>query len=168
MGYNEYIPLAEKYKIPIVITGFEPLDLVQGIYMAVSQLEKGTFQVENQYSRVVKQEGNKAALEVIHKVFKVGNREWRGIGEIPNSGYVLTDEFIAYDAERKFGINNIKVKENEHCIAGEILKGIKKPHQCSQFGKTCNPSNPLGAPMVSSEGACAAYYHFSDNLISSK
>ena len=168
MGYNEYIPLAEKYKIPIVVTGFEPLDLVQGIYMAVNQLEQGTYKVENQYSRVVRQEGNKAALGVIHKVFQVGNREWRGIGEIPNSGYVLTEAFKAYDAERKFGINNIKVVENENCIAGEILKGIKKPHQCSQFGKTCNPSNPLGAPMVSSEGACAAYYHFSDNLISSK
>jgi hydrogenase expression/formation protein HypD len=167
MGYNEYIPLAEKYKIPIVITGFEPLDLVQGIFMAVNQLEKGTYQVENQYSRVVRQEGNKAALDVIHKVFKIGNREWRGIGEIPNSGYVLTDEFKEYDAESKFGINNIKAPENVNCIAGEILKGIKKPHQCSQFGKTCNPSNPLGAPMVSSEGACAAYYHYSDNLISS-
>lgn len=168
MGYNEYIPLAEKYKIPIVITGFEPLDLVQGIFMAVNQLEKGMYQVENQYARVVRQEGNKAALEVIHKVFKIGNREWRGIGEIPNSGYVLTDEFKEYDAESKFGINNIKAPENVNCIAGDILKGIKKPHQCSQFGKTCNPSNPLGAPMVSSEGACAAYYHYSDNLISSK
>jgi len=168
MGYKEYIPLAEKYKIPIVITGFEPLDLVQGIYMAIYQLEKGIHKVENQYSRVVKEEGNLAALEVIHKVFRVGNREWRGIGEIPNSGYVLTDAFKKYDAEAKFGINTIQVAENANCIAGEILRGIKKPHQCSQFGKTCNPSNPLGAPMVSSEGACAAYYHFSNNLISSK
>lgn len=167
MGYNDYIPLAKKYEIPIVITGFEPLDLVQGIYMAVQQLEKGTYEVENQYSRVVKQEGNTAALEVIHKVFQIGNREWRGIGEIPNSGYILTDEFKAYDAEIKFGVHTIKTPENEHCIAGEILRGIKKPHQCSQFGKACTPSNPLGAPMVSSEGACAAYYHFSDNLISS-
>lgn len=168
MGYKEYIPLAEKYKIPIVITGFEPLDLVQGIYMAVCQLEKGVYKVENQYARVVKEEGNLAALQVIHKVFQVGNREWRGIGEILNSGYVLTDEFKKYDAETKFGINTIRVPENADCIAGEILRGIKKPHECSQFGKTCNPSNPLGAPMVSSEGACAAYYHFSNNLISSK
>jgi len=168
MGYKEYIPLAEKYKIPIVITGFEPLDLVQGIYMAVCQLEKGIYKVENQYSRVVREEGNLAALEVIHKVFQVGNREWRGIGEIPNSGYVLTNEFKMYDAETKFRINTIRVPENADCIAGEILRGIKKPHECSQFGKTCNPSNPLGAPMVSSEGACAAYYHFSNNLISSK
>lgn len=166
MGYNDYIPLAEKYKIPIVITGFEPLDLVQGIYMAVQQLEKGMHEVENQYARVVKQEGNTAALEVIHKVFEIGNREWRGIGEIPNSGYVLTDAFKAYDAESKFGVHTIKVPENAHCIAGEILRGIKKPHQCSQFGKACTPSNPLGAPMVSSEGACAAYYHFSGTILS--
>jgi len=165
MGYKEYYPLAEKYKIPIVITGFEPLDLVQGIYMAVRQLEKGIFEVENQYSRVVKEEGNKAALKVIHQVFEVGAREWRGIGEIPNSGYVLTKEFKDFDAELKFGISHIKVPENPNCMAGDILKGIKKPHQCDQFGKTCTPSNPLGAPMVSSEGACAAYYHFSSNLM---
>lgn len=168
VGYKEYHPLAEKYKIPIVITGFEPLDLVEGIYMAVQQLEKGQYKVENQYSRVVKEEGNAAAIDVIKKVFKIGNREWRGIGEIPNSGYLLTKEFEAFDAEQKFGIGNIHVPENEACIAGEILRGIKKPHECSQFGKTCTPSNPLGAPMVSSEGACAAYYHFSDKLIFSK
>jgi len=164
MGYKEYYPLAEKYKIPIVITGFEPLDLVQGIYMAVKQLEEGVCKVENQYSRAVKEEGNTAAINVIKQVFKVGDREWRGIGEIPNSGYVLTKEFKDFDAESKFGISNIKVPENPDCIAGEILRGIKKPHECSQFGKVCNPSNPLGAPMVSSEGACAAYYHFSNNL----
>jgi len=166
MGYNEYLPLAEKYKIPIIITGFEPLDLVQGIYMAVCQLEKGISKVENQYARVVKKEGNKAAIQVIEKVFEVGNREWRGIGEIPNSGYRLKDNFEDFDAELKFGISNIKVPENPDCIAGEILRGIKKPHQCSQFGKKCTPYNPLGAPMVSSEGACAAYYHFSNNIIS--
>lgn len=165
MGYKEYHPLADKYKIPIIITGFEPLDLVQGIYMAVKQLEAGIHIVENQYARAVKEEGNLAAKKVISQVFKVGNREWRGIGEIPNSGYVLTDDFKDFDAELKFGINKIKVEENEKCIAGEILRGIKKPHECSQFGKVCNPSNPLGAPMVSSEGACAAYYHFSNNLV---
>ncbi|MBT8394672.1 MAG: hydrogenase formation protein HypD, partial [Bacteroidia bacterium] len=165
MGYREYHPLAEKYKIPIVITGFEPLDLVQGIYLAVKQLENEIHKVENQYSRAVKEEGNKAAINVIKQVFKVGNREWRGIGEIPNSGYVLTKEFKEFDAELKFGITNIKVPENPECIAGEILRGIKKPHECNQFGKVCNPSNPLGAPMVSSEGACAAYYHFSNNDI---
>ena len=164
MGYKEYYPLAEKYKIPIVITGFEPLDLVQGIYMAVKQLEVGIYKVENQYSRAVKEEGNTAAINVIKQVFEVGNREWRGIGEIPNSGYVLTSEFKDFDAETRFGISNIKVPENPDCIAGQILRGIKKPHECSQFGTICNPSNPLGAPMVSSEGACAAYYHFSNNL----
>jgi len=147
MGYKEYYPLVKKYKVPIVITGFEPLDLVQGIYLAVKQLEKGISKVENQYSRVVKEEGNPA-------------------GMIPNSGYNLTKEFKNFDAELKFGMTHIKVPENPNCIAGEILKGIKKPNQCNQFGKTCTPVNPLGAPMVSSEGACAAYYHFSDNQFS--
>jgi hydrogenase expression/formation protein HypD len=167
MGFQEYYPLSEKYKIPIVITGFEPLDLVQGIYMAVQQLEKGIFKVENQYTRVVKEKGNNAAITVIRQVFEVGNREWRGIGEIPNSGYRLRKELKDFDAELKFGISDITVPENPNCIAGEILKGIKKPHQCSQFGTNCTPFKPLGAPMVSSEGSCAAYYHFSNNLISS-
>ena len=167
MGMQEYYPLVKKYEIPIVITGFEPLDLVQGIYMAIKQLEEGMCALENQYARVVKEHGNKAAINVIGKVFEVGDREWRGIGEIPNSGYVIREAYRKYDAEAKFGIGNIKVPENSSCIAGEILRGIKKPNQCDQFGKTCTPSNPLGAPMVSSEGACAAYFHFSDNLISS-
>lgn len=167
MGIQEYYPLVEKYKIPIVVTGFEPLDLVQGIYMALKQLEEGSHKLENQYSRVVKEHGNKAAIDVIKKVFEVGNREWRGIGEIPNSGYVMRETYRKYDAESKFNINNIKVPENSNCIAGQILRGLKKPHECDQFGKNCTPSNPLGAPMVSSEGACAAYYNFSDNLISS-
>lgn len=165
MGMKEYYPLVEKYKIPIVVTGFEPLDLVQGIYMAVKQLEEGNYELENQYARVVKEEGNIPAIKVIHQVFEIGNREWRGIGEIPNSGYVIKEAYKKYDAEVKFNISNIKVPENSACIAGEILRGIKKPHQCSQFAKVCKPSNPLGAPMVSSEGACAAYYHFSNNLI---
>ena len=167
MGMQEYYPLVKKYEIPIVITGFEPLDLVQGIYMAIKQLEEGRCALENQYARVVKEHGNKAAINVIGKVFEVGDREWRGIGEIPKSGYVIREAYREYDAEAKFGIGNIKVPENSSCIAGEILRGIKKPNQCDQFGKTCTPSNPLGAPMVSSEGACAAYFHFSDNLISS-
>jgi hydrogenase expression/formation protein HypD len=161
MGIQEYYPLVEKYKIPIVVTGFEPLDLVQGIYLAVKQLEEGHYKLENQYSRIVKEFGNKAAIDVINKVFEIGNREWRGIGEIANSGYVIKDDYKKYDAENKFNIKNIKVPENANCIAGEILRGIKKPNECAQFGKTCKPSNPLGAPMVSSEGACAAYYHFS-------
>lgn len=167
MGYEDYKPMAKTYKIPIVVTGFEPLDLVQGIYMAVAQLEKGLHQVENQYARVVKAEGNKAAIRVIDEVFQIGHRAWRGIGEIPNSGYVLKAAYTNFDAESKFGISNINAPENGSCIAGEVLRGIKKPHECSQFGKTCNPSNPLGAPMVSSEGACAAYYHFSDTLTTS-
>ena len=160
MGIQQYYPLAKKYKPPIVITGFEPLDLVQGIFMAVKQLEEGRFEVENQYARIVKEKGNLAAINVINKVFEIGTREWRGIGEIPNSGYVIKEAFRKYDAESKFNISHIKVPENSKCIAGEILRGIKKPHQCPEFGKTCKPSNPLGAPMVSSEGACAAYYHF--------
>ncbi|MCB0471938.1 MAG: hydrogenase formation protein HypD [Flavobacteriaceae bacterium] len=163
MGTEEYYPLVEKYKTPIVITGFEPLDLVQGIYMAVAQLEQGIFELENQYARVVKEEGNPAAKKVIRQIFETGDREWRGIGLIPNSGYVLNDRYKRFDAESKFSIQNIRVNENEACIAGQILKGLKKPYECSQFGKTCNPSNPLGAPMVSSEGACAAYYHFSNH-----
>ncbi|NND79097.1 MAG: hydrogenase formation protein HypD, partial [Maribacter sp.] len=168
MGMQEYYPLVETYQIPIVITGFEPLDLVQGIYMAVKQLEEGKFLLENQYARVVKEHGNKAAIDVIEKVFEVGNRKWRGIGEIPNSGYNIREAYRKFDAEAKFKVGKISAPENSECMAGEILRGIKKPHQCSQFGKACTPSNPLGAPMVSSEGACAAYFHFSDNLISSK
>lgn len=160
MGFEEYYPIIEKYKVPVVVTGFEPLDLVQGILMVVQQLEKGEYKLENQYSRVVQAEGNTQALEVIKKVFEVSDRAWRGIGEIPYSGYKLRDEYIDYDAEIKFNIDIEKVKENEICIAGEVLKGIKKPYQCPAFGKECNPENPLGAPMVSSEGACAAYYHY--------
>jgi hydrogenase expression/formation protein HypD len=167
MGMKEYHPLADRYKIPIVVTGFEPLDLVQGIYMAVKQLEEGRHEVENQYARVVKEEGNLEAIKVIDTIFEIGDRAWRGIGTIPNSGYVLKKAYESFDAEVKFGIQAMEAPENPHCIAGEILKGIKKPHQCSQFGKACTPANPLGAPMVSSEGACAAYYHYSDNLISS-
>lgn len=167
MGTKEYHPLAARYKIPIVITGFEPLDLVEGIYMAVKQLEERRYEVENQYSRVVREEGNIEARKVIDTIFEVGDRAWRGIGTIPNSGFVLKKAFEAFDAEHKFGLQALEAAENPNCIAGQILKGIKKPHQCNQFGKACTPANPLGAPMVSSEGACAAYYHYSDNLISS-
>jgi hydrogenase expression/formation protein HypD len=167
MGMKEYYPLAEKYKIPIVITGFEPLDLVEGIYKSVKQLEEGRYEVENQYARVVKEAGNPEAKKVINTVFEVGDRAWRGLGVIPKSGYVLKKAYQAYDAEIKFGIQAITAPENPDCIAGQILKGIKKPHQCSEFGKACTPANPLGAPMVSSEGACAAYYHYANNLISS-
>lgn len=160
MGFEEYYPIIKKYKVPVVVTGFEPLDLVQGILMVVRQLEKGEYKLENQYSRVVQEEGNKKALETIKKVFEVSHRAWRGIGEIPYSGYRLRDKYSDYDAETKFKMDIGKVNENEICIAGDVLKGIKKPYQCPAFGKQCTPENPLGAPMVSSEGACAAYYHY--------
>ena len=163
MGFKEYYPLVEKYKIPIIITGFEPLDLVQGIQLAVNQLERGIYKVENQYSRVVKEEGNSNAIQIIKQVFEVGDREWRGIGMIPKSGYKLTKKYLDYDAESKFGIEGIIVSEHPNCMAGEVLKGIKKPVNCPEFGKTCTPANPLGAPMVSSEGACSAYYNFSEH-----
>lgn len=164
MGVDEYYPLVEKYRIPIVVTGFEPVDLLQGILMTVSQLEKGEYRLENQYARVVKPEGNPAARQVIEQVFDVNDREWRGIGTIPGSGYEVRDTFANYDANRKFSINIEKAEENAECIAGLVLKGIKKPHECPQFGKKCTPESPLGAPMVSSEGACAAYYHFAQTV----
>jgi len=160
MGYNEYFPIAEKYKVPIVVTGFEPLDILQGIYMVVKQLEEGRAEVENQYSRAVQQEGNIKAQEIIGKVFKVGTRKWRGIGEIPDSGLVLQDEYIEYDASLKFGLADMVVEEPKECISGLILQGIKKPNECPAFGKICTPEHPLGATMVSSEGACAAYYRY--------
>ena len=164
MGMDEYYPLAEKYHIPIVVTGFEPVDLMQGILMTVKQLEGGEARVENQYTRVVKSEGNPEARKVIEEVFEIADREWRGIGTIPKSGYQLRKEFAGFDADLKFQISIEKAEENKDCIAGQILKGIKKPHDCPQFGLKCQPQNPLGAPMVSSEGACAAYYHFSRTL----
>ena len=164
MGINEYYPLAARYRIPIVVTGFEPLDLVQGILMVVRQLEKGECRVENQYSRIVLQEGNMEAQKVIAQVFEVSDREWRGIGNIPMSGYEVRPEFSTYDANKKFSVNIKKVPESAECIAGLVLKGIKKPQECPQFGKKCKPQSPLGAPMVSSEGVCAAYYHFSQAM----
>jgi hydrogenase expression/formation protein HypD len=164
VGISEYYPLVEKFKIPIVVTGFEPVDLVQGILMTVRQLEKGEYHLENQYSRVVRPEGNPEAIKVIETVFEVSDREWRGIGNIPMSGYELRPEYAAYDANLKFNVHIEKVPESAECIAGLVLKGIKKPHECPQFGKKCTPQMPLGAPMVSSEGACAAYYHFSQAM----
>jgi len=160
MGYEEYLPLAEKYKVPIVVTGFEPVDILQGVYMAVQQLEGGRYEVENQYSRSVLREGNIPAKKLLGEVFQTSNRTWRGIGEIPMSGYSLQPQFHDFDAERIFHVENIKTTESPLCIAGQVLQGLKKPHECTAFGKECNPEHPLGAPMVSSEGACAAYYHF--------
>jgi len=160
MGIEEYYPLVDEFQIPMVVTGFEPVDLLQGILMCVQQLEKGEAKLENQYKRVVKNEGNPQAQAVIKEVFEIANREWRGIGEIPKSGYEIKSDLSQYDANLKFKIDIPHAKESEECIAGLVLKGIKKPQECPQFGKKCKPEFPLGAPMVSSEGACAAYYHF--------
>jgi hydrogenase expression/formation protein HypD len=160
MGYEEYIPLAVKYKVPIVVTGFEPVDILQGIYMAVKQLEEGRYEVENQYARSVRREGNVAAQQLMSQVFERTDRKWRGIGEIPGSGFQLKAEFQEYDAETVFDVASIETQESERCIAGLVLQGLKKPHECSAFRKECTPEHPLGAPMVSSEGACAAYYHY--------
>jgi hydrogenase expression/formation protein HypD len=161
MGIYEYYPLVEKYKVPIVITGFEPVDLLQGIYMVVKQLEAGEAKVENQYSRIVKEEGNLKAQETIYEVFEVTDRLWRGMEIIPMSGYKVKDVYHEFDAEKKFNIHMDEAPENPECIAGDIMKGIKKPFECQHFGKKCKPVSPLGAPMVSNEGACAAYYHYS-------
>lgn len=167
MGYKEYHPIAEKYKCPIVVTGFEPLDLLQGILMVVKQLEAGIYEVQNQYSRLVTEEGNTSAQDTIMRVFEIGSHDWRGIGTIDDSGYKIKEKYSEYDADRKYSISIKKHEENVDCIAGEILRGNKKPFDCSQFGKKCTPENPLGAPMVSTEGACAAYYHFSHNMFDS-
>lgn len=164
MGISEYGPLVERYKMPIVVTGFEPVDLLQGIYMTVQQLEQGVYKLENQYSRVVKSEGNLLAIQMIEEVFDIKDRQWRGIGSIPNSGYELNSAFARYDANVKFDITIPSIAQQSNCIAGQVLKGIKKPHDCPEFGKGCTPEFPLGAPMVSSEGACAAYYHFNQAL----
>lgn len=161
MGNTEYYPLSADYKVPIVVTGFEPLDVLQGILMVVRQLEQSQSQVENQYARIVREEGNVEAQKVIHEVFEIQNQQWRGIGEIPMSGYGVKEKYAAFDATKKYQVTIEEAPENPECISGQIMKGIKKPFECPQFGKKCKPSNPLGAPMVSSEGACAAYYHFS-------
>ncbi len=160
MGYEEYLPLAAKYKVPIVVTGFEPLDILQGIFFAVRQLEGKRWDVENQYSRAVRREGNLPAQKLIREVFEVTDRKWRGIGEIPMSGYRLRKEYAACDAEQIFGVTSVHADESPLCIAGTVLQGLKKPRECPAFGKECTPERPLGAPMVSSEGACAAYFHY--------
>jgi hydrogenase expression/formation protein HypD len=160
MGFEEYEPLAKRYKVPIVATGFEPLDLLQGIYMCVSQLEEGRHEVENQYARAVKREGNRKAQELVAKVFQVVHRKWRGIGEIPQSGLGLVPEFADFDAETRFGVSGYTADEDPECISGLVMQGAKKPADCSAYGRRCTPDHPLGAPMVSSEGACAAYYRY--------
>jgi len=160
MGFEEYEPLAKKYKVPIVVTGFEPLDLLQGIYMCVAQLEEGRYEVENQYARAVRREGNRPAQELVAKVFRVVPRKWRGIGEIPQSGLGLTPEYAQFDAETRFGVSEYTAQEDPECISGLVMQGAKKPQDCTAYGNRCTPDHPLGAPMVSSEGACAAYYRY--------
>lgn len=160
MGYSEYLPIARKYRVPIVVTGFEPLDILQGIYMTVRQLEEGRAEVENQYARAVQRDGNRIAIGLIRKVFEVVPRKWRGVGEIPASGLRLRPEYAAFDAEKRFGVADHVVEEPAVCISGSILRGVKKPHECPAFGGACTPEHPLGATMVSTEGACAAYHRY--------
>ncbi|MEN9563854.1 MAG: hydrogenase formation protein HypD, partial [Chloroflexota bacterium] len=160
MGYHEYPPLVEKFGIPMVVTGFEPLDLVQGILTTVQLLEAGKVEVANAYQRAVTLEGLKPAQDAIHKVFMECDRKWRGIGMIPMSGWGLRPEFDEFNAEKRFDVESLNAEESPLCIAGQILQGLKKSHHCPAFGKECTPENPLGATMVSSEGACAAYYKY--------
>lgn len=158
MGVGEYPALAEKFQVPIVVTGFEPLDILEGVRRAVRQLERGEHTVENAYPRAVRTEGNPAALAMLEDVFEVTDRAWRGIGVIPESGWQLSDRYREFDAEQRFSVSGIQTVEPAACRSGEVLQGLLKPHECEAFGATCTPRNPLGATMVSSEGACAAYY----------
>jgi hydrogenase expression/formation protein HypD len=164
MGYREYEPLAARFRVPIVITGFEPLDLLEGTLMAIRQLEAAEAKVENQYGRVVTREGNRVAQDLVNKVFDVCDRKWRGVGSIPKSGYKLRYEFRDHDAERLFEVEEIDTQEPATCISGLVLRGVKKPHDCPAFGSQCTPEHPLGATMVSAEGACAAYYAYGRHL----
>jgi len=160
MGFEEYEPLCRQYQVPIVVTGFEPLDLLEGIQMAIAQLEQGRAEVENQYARAVRRAGNRPAQDCVRAVFEVTRRTWRGIGEIPSSGLRLRKEYSQFDAEKRFGVNLPAVEESKECIAGMVLQGLRSPDECPAFGKRCTPDSPLGAPMVSSEGACAAYFQY--------
>lgn len=160
VGYEEYFPLAQKYHVPFVVTGFEPVDILQGIYMTIKQLEEGRAEVENQYARCVRREGNVPAQKIVRDVFTVIHRKWRGIGEIPQSGLGLREEYAEFDAEKRFGLTDYSVEESSECISGLVLQGMKKPLECPAFGTLCTPEHPLGATMVSTEGACAAYYRY--------
>jgi len=160
MGYEEYLPVAEEFNVPVVITGFEPVDIMQGILAAVKQLESGKAEVENAYGRAVRKEGNKYARELLREVFVVRDQNWRGIGMIPSSGFTIADRFRDFDASVRFDLSGVNTRESTVCIAGKILQGIKKPIDCPVFGKGCTPEHPLGAPMVSAEGACSAYYRY--------
>jgi hydrogenase expression/formation protein HypD len=160
MGYEEYEPIAKKYHVPIVVTGFEPLDILQGVYMCIHQLENRRAEVENQYRRAVQRQGNTSAQNLIQKVFRVVHRKWRGVGQINQSGLGLQDPFAEFDAEQRFGVADQSFEESPECISGLVLQGVKKPFECNAFGSRCTPEHPLGATMVSSEGACAAYYRY--------
>lgn len=160
MGYHEYEPIAAKYQAPIVVTGFEPTDILQGVYGCIKQLEEGRYEVENDYARSARREGNLPAQRLIEEIFEVSDRKWRGIGEIPRSGLTLREKYAAFDAEKRFGLADHAVPEPAECRSGLILQGLEKPPNCPAFGKTCTPEHPLGATMVSSEGACAAYYRY--------
>jgi hydrogenase expression/formation protein HypD len=168
MGYGEYEPLVRRHRVPIVITGFEPLDMLEGVLRTVRQLEEGRAEVENQYSRAVRPEGNREALRLLAEVFEVCDRKWRGVGAIPRSGFRLRAEYRDHDAELLFKVAGIETQESSVCISGQILRGLKKPHECPAFGKDCTPRTPLGATMVSAEGACAAYYAYGRHLEGSK
>ena len=160
MGVEEYRPIAKEYHKPIVVAGFEPADILRGVLRCIIQLESGQAEVENEYKRCVRDEGNSAAKALISQVFTTVDRKWRGIGSIPNSGWALREEFVSFDAGCRFGVSDIEAEESPICIAGEILQGHKLPHECVAFGGACTPERPLGAPMVSSEGACAAYHRY--------
>jgi hydrogenase expression/formation protein HypD len=160
MGFDEYHPLATKYRTPIVVTGFEPVDVLRGIHMCLAQLESGRAEVENAYGRAVRREGNVPAQTLLKKVFRVVDRKWRGFGEIPQSGWGLRDEFADHDAELRFGVAQYRAEEPAECVSGLILQGVLKPHECPAFGTRCTPEHPLGATMVSNEGTCAAYFRY--------
>jgi hydrogenase expression/formation protein HypD len=159
-GYRDYEALAERHGIPIVVTGFEPLDLLRGVLAAVAQLERGEHRVENQYPRAVVRDGNPGAVRMIEEVFQVQDRSWRGVGEIPKSGYGLAPGYARFDAEQIFDVSGVQAEEPEECQSGLVLQGRLRPPECPQFGTGCTPEHPLGATMVSSEGACAAYFHY--------
>ena len=160
MGWEEYEPIAAKYQVPIIVTGFEPVDILEGIWLAVQQLEAGEARVENQYVRSVRREGNLPARKLVSKIFRVADRKWRGIGEIPGSGLAIREEFADFDAERRFALEDLATNEPAECRSGDVLRGRIKPNECPMFGTACVPDHPMGAPMVSSEGACAAYFNY--------
>jgi hydrogenase expression/formation protein HypD len=168
MGCGEYEPIARRYRVPVVITGFEPIDLLQGILLTVEQLEAGEARVENAYGRAVRTEGNRQSQRLLEDVFEVCDRKWRGVGPIPKSGFKLRYEYREHDAERLFEVDDIETQEAAVCISGQVLKGLRKPHECPAFGRECTPHTPLGATMVSSEGACAAYFVYGRHLEAGK